>query len=185
MIEKVKFEGEHANTVLAKNLFLYDKKKKDNLWLVCADVNNNFDMKDLNKYLPVKNGDLRGADLETLEKVLGCRKGLVNYFSIINDTQKAVKVIMDKRLIDAERVSFHPMDNTASTSISQAAVTKIKELAGRDDTNYEVLDFTTITSADGPAKPQSKEPKPQKQKAEQGKKLTAEEKKQKKELEKA
>jgi len=136
MIDTVKFDGEHANTTLAKNLFLWDKKKKENMWLICADVNNNFDMKDLNKYLPVKNGDLRGADAEALEKYLGCRQGLVNYFSVVNDTEKKVNIIIDKRLMDAEFVSFHPMDNTASTSVKSEAITKIKELTGRDDTNF-------------------------------------------------
>lgn len=65
------------------------------MWLVCAAVDNSFDLKDLNKHLPVKNGDLRGADLEVLEKYLGCRKGTVNFFSILNDKEKNVKVIFD------------------------------------------------------------------------------------------
>lgn len=37
MLETVKFEGEFASTKFAKNLFLYDKKKKERMWLViCA-----------------------------------------------------------------------------------------------------------------------------------------------------
>lgn len=147
MVEKVKFDGEQANTLLAKQLFLWDKKKKENMWLVCAAHDNEFDMKDLNKYLPVGSGNLRGADPEPLEQFLGCKKGLVNFFSIINDTDKKVKVIIDKRLVDAEWVSFHPMDNTASTAIQSASVLKIKDIAGRDDTNFEVLDFATIGGA--------------------------------------
>ena len=95
MIETVKFDGEHANTVLAKQLFLHDKKKKESMWLICAAVDNDFDLKDLNKYLPCGSGNLRGADPESLEKYLGCRKGTVNYYSMINDTTKAVKIIMD------------------------------------------------------------------------------------------
>jgi hypothetical protein len=38
MIEVVKFDGEHASTKLAKQLFLHDKKKKESVWLVCAAV---------------------------------------------------------------------------------------------------------------------------------------------------
>jgi hypothetical protein len=34
----IKFDGEHAGACLAKQLFLHDKKKKENMWLVCADV---------------------------------------------------------------------------------------------------------------------------------------------------
>jgi hypothetical protein len=29
MLEKVKFDGEHAQAMFAKNLFLHDKKKKE------------------------------------------------------------------------------------------------------------------------------------------------------------
>lgn len=58
------------------------------MWLVCAAVDNDFDLKDLNKYLPCSSGNLRGADPESLEKILGCRKGIVNYYSMINDTAK-------------------------------------------------------------------------------------------------
>lgn len=156
MVEKVKFDGEHANTLLAKQLFLWDKKKKENMWLICAAHDNDFDMKDLNKYLPVGNGNLRGCDPEPLEQFLGCKKGMVNFFSMINDADKKVKVIIDKRLLEAEWASFHPMDNTASTAINREGILKIKELSGRDDSNFEVLDFSTIASAPGAgnAKPQ-------------------------------
>jgi len=95
MLEVVKFDGDQVNTVLAKQLFLHDKKKKENMWLVCAGVHTVVDMKALNKYLPVGSGNLRGADLESLENFLGCRKGVVNYFAIVNDIEKKVKVIMD------------------------------------------------------------------------------------------
>ena len=36
MLEKVKFEGAFANTFFAKNLFLQNKKKKEQMWLVVA-----------------------------------------------------------------------------------------------------------------------------------------------------
>lgn len=69
----VKFEGEWEKTVLAKQLFLYDRKKKENMWLVCADVDADIDLKALNKYLPCTSGSLRAADHESLEKYLGSK----------------------------------------------------------------------------------------------------------------
>jgi len=36
MLEHVKFEGEYVKTKFAKNLFFYDKKKKERMWLVIA-----------------------------------------------------------------------------------------------------------------------------------------------------
>ena len=158
-MEKVKFDGEHANNVPAKQLFLWDKKKKENIWLVSAAGDTEFDMKEFNKYLKVGSGNLRGADESVLDSLLGCKKGMVNFFALINDKERKVKFILDKKLFDAEWASFHPMDNTASTCINKEGILKIKELLGRDDTNFEVLDFSTIGGA-----PASGEPKPKKEK---------------------
>jgi len=138
-------------------------------------------MKALNKYLPCSSGALRAASEEKLWDLLGCKKGLVNYFAIVNDKEKKVKVILDKRLMDSEFSSFHPMDNTASTAVTKDGMLKIKDLVGRDETNFEVVDFTSLASAEGP-KPAGGAPKDKKQVA-QGKKLSVEEKKKKKELE--
>lgn len=146
MIETVKFDGEHANTVLAKQLFLWDKKKKENMWLISAAVDTEVDMKALTKKLGVGSGNLRGADAEPLESILGCRKGVCNYFSMVNDVEKKVKIIIDQKLLDAEWVSFHPMDNTGSTAINKDGIHKLKELVGRDDSNWEAFDFSTIAS---------------------------------------
>jgi len=97
---------------------------------------------------------------------------MVNLFSIINDKEKKVTVLMDKTLYEAEWASFHPMDNTASTAINKAGIDKLKELTGRDDQSFQIVDFSTITSGDGAQKPAKDKPKPQ-----QNRKLTAEEKK--------
>ena len=87
MIEHVTplFVGDYKNTVLAKQLFLYDRKKKENMYLVCAQVDTEVNLKALNKYLPVGSGNLTWAKGDALEKYLGCSQGNVNYFSIVND----------------------------------------------------------------------------------------------------
>jgi len=121
------------------------------MWLVCAAVDTVVDMKALNKYLPCGSGNLRGADADSLENILGCRKGVVNYFSIVNDTEKKVKVIMDQRLLDAEFTSFHPMDNTGSTAINKEGILKIKELTGRDESTFEIMDFAKMAAEAGGA----------------------------------
>lgn len=184
MKQVVKFDGEFAETVLAKQLFLHDKKKKENMWLVCAGVDTTVDMKALSKHLKVGSGNLRAADLESLEKYLGCRKGLVNYFATINDTGKNVKVLMDTVLMNAPFTSFHPMDNTGSTAINKDGILKIKELGGRDDKSFEIIDFGAM-AGDAPANPAGVAAAPAKPKVEQGKKMTKEEKKANKEKEKS
>lgn len=87
MLEGVKFEGEASTTKFAKNLFLYDKKKKERMWLVIAVHDTAIDMKQLTKDLKVGSGNLRGANLDRMEEVLGAKKGAVCLFSILNDTE--------------------------------------------------------------------------------------------------
>jgi len=66
--------------------------------------------------------------------------------------------------MDAEFASYHPMDNSASTAITKEGMVKLKELTGRDDSNWEVLDFSTIAPAAGgqAAAPKDKAPKEKK-----------------------
>lgn len=141
---------------------------------MCADLNTTIDTKALAKHLKASN--LRAADEESLKNLLNGEKGKVNYFSIINDKEKKVKLILDKVLFDAEWASFHPMDNTASTCINQAGILKIKEMCGRDDTNWQVLDFAELNSNQEAKKDQQKP----KGGAGNQQKLTDEQKKQKK-----
>ena len=47
MLEGVKFTGAFEKTKFAKNLFLYDKKKKERMWLVITAHDTQIDMKDL------------------------------------------------------------------------------------------------------------------------------------------
>jgi hypothetical protein len=49
--------------------------------------------------------------------------------------------------MDAEWASFHPMDNSGSTCINKEGILKIKEVGGRDDTNWEIMDFSAVAPA--------------------------------------
>jgi Ala-tRNA(Pro) deacylase len=60
----------------------------------------------------------------------------------MNDTAKKVHLIVDKKLMDeCELVAFHPMQNDATTAISNADMKKIIHLSNHEP---EVLDFSTI-----------------------------------------
>lgn len=108
---------------------------------------------------------------------------MCNYFAMINDTGKAVKILLDQKLLDADAASFHPMDNTGSTAIRKDGILKLKELSGRDDTQFEIIDFAKLAGGaggdEGGKQKPAKQPKEKKEgpKVEQGKKLTKEEKK--------
>lgn len=137
MVEKVKFEKE---TVLAKNLFLKDKKKKS-LYLVVAQHDTDIDLKLLAEHLGTGKSNLRGADEQTMLEVLGCRPGSVNLFSILNDTEEQVSLILDSKIASAERVSVHPMDNTATVGIDKAFMENIVESSAHTP---DVVDFADL-----------------------------------------
>ena len=96
MVEKVKFQGEHDGKVLfAKNLFLANKKKKEQMYLVVAAHDTAIDMKALTTHLKSGSGNLRAGDAEVMESILGVKKGAVNLFSLINDTGLKISLIID------------------------------------------------------------------------------------------
>jgi len=164
MLETVKFEGEFANTKFAKNLFLYDKKKKERMWLVICAHDCVFAMKSLEKKLGVGSGNLRGADASVLEETLGVKGGSVNLFSIINDKDKKVGLIVDHTLLNNfEYVGFHPMQNDFTTAIKKEDVKKIIELSGHEAMD---LDFTTLEggASEGQTAPVAKPAKTESQK---------------------
>ena len=87
-------------------------------------------------------------------ELLGAKKGGVSLFSIVNDVDNAVTLVVDQRLWnDFDYVGFHPMVNTATVAISREDMQKVVELSGHEPT---IMDFggasTGATAA--PAKPQ-------------------------------
>ena len=146
MMAVVKFNGAQENALVAKNLFLSDKKKKDNIFLVCAAHDTEIDMKALTKALGVGSGNLRAGSLEKMEEKLGAKKGAVNLFAILNDKPNAVTLVLDKRMTEADWVAYHPMDNTATTAISKADQMKVLQLAGHEP---KILDFASMAPAGG------------------------------------
>ncbi|MFC1674125.1 prolyl-tRNA synthetase associated domain-containing protein, partial [Pseudomonadota bacterium] len=104
-------DGAHA-----KNLFLKDKKKR--LWLVVAEESHPIDLKSLRHTIGSANLSFGRAQL--LEHVLAVQPGSVTPFAVINDAEALVTVVLDQSLADADQVSFHPLTNTQSTTVSGA-----------------------------------------------------------------
>ena len=153
-LKAIEFTGAFEGAKFAKNLFLHDKKKKNRLWLVVAAHDTAVDMKQLTKSLGVGSGNLRQGDAEKLEGILGVQGGSVNLFSIVNDVDNAVTLVVDQRLWnDFDYVGFHPMVNTATVAISREDMQKVVELSGHEPTIMDFGGASTGTTA-APAKPQ-------------------------------
>jgi Ala-tRNA(Pro) deacylase len=111
-----------------KNLFLKDDKGK--LWLISAEQSTQINLKALPKY--IGSGRLSFGSEDRLYDALGVRPGSVTALSLINDPDQRVQFILDKHLADAEFVNFHPLVNTATTTLSQADFRKFITHLGRD-----------------------------------------------------
>lgn len=99
---------------LTKNLFLKDAK--DRLWLISAEQTTQIDLKATPAI--IGSGKLSFGKPELLEETLGVTPGSVTALALINDEQRRVSFVLDKALADAEAVNFHPLQNTATTTLS-------------------------------------------------------------------
>ncbi len=116
-----------------KNLFFRNHKGNKH-YLVIIECHKNLPIHDLEKML--RQGKLSFASEERMERCLGTTPGSVSLFGLINDPNRAVKLFLDSDLQTAERLSFHPNDNTASLTISQSDFRRFLSLWGGE---YEWL----------------------------------------------
>jgi Ala-tRNA(Pro) deacylase len=86
----------------------------------------------------LKQGKLSFASEQRMEKYLGLKPGSVSPFGLINDTNKEVKLFLDKNLQDAQLLSFHPNDNTASLVVKNSDFINFLSHWGGE---YEFLDL--------------------------------------------
>ena len=96
-----------------KNLFLKDKKGK--LWLVIALGETKVDLKWLPKR--INSARLSFGNPELMKEVLGVTPGSVTPFSLINDTDNHVTVILDKAMLEYDFLNYHPLINDKTTII--------------------------------------------------------------------
>lgn len=109
-----------------RNLFLRDKKK--NMFLVVAANETMLDMKKLAPLLEA--GRLSFGSPDRLWTHLGVTPGSVCPYAIINDTAGDVKIILDKTMMAAEIVNYHPMVNTMTIGVKPDDLVKFIESTG-------------------------------------------------------
>ena len=98
-----------------KNLFLKDKK--DQIFLIVAEEDAEIDMKTLHKR--IDSARLSFGKPELLVELLGVVPGSVTPFAVINDHDRRVSVVVDEALLLHARLNFHPLENTATSTIAR------------------------------------------------------------------
>ena len=100
-----------------KNLFLRNQKGNRH-YLVVLTATKKADLKAVADQ--IGDGKLSFASAERLMTHLGLTPGSVSPFGLINDRAHAVRVVLDRDLKSAARLSFHPNINTVTFTVAAA-----------------------------------------------------------------
>ncbi len=109
-----------------KNLFLKDKKGQ--LWLLVALEDASVDMKQLRR--TIGSGHLSFGNAKLLTEVLGVDVGAVTPFAVINDTEGRVNVLLQRAMVKNTLLNYHPLVNTATTTIRSQDLLKFINACG-------------------------------------------------------
>ena len=122
-------EGGHI-----KNLFL--RNKKGAMWLVTCLEDRDIDLKALGERLGA--GRLSFGSAERLMRYLGVLPGAVTPLAAINDRGGAVKVVVDKAVLEQAPVHAHPLVNDMTTAMAPEDLLRFLEACGHSP---EILDL--------------------------------------------
>ncbi|MGL5330016.1 MAG: prolyl-tRNA synthetase associated domain-containing protein [Peptostreptococcaceae bacterium] len=98
-----------------KNLFLKNSNKSKN-YLLVAKHNKAVDLKSVKAQ--IESSRLSFDTPEKLYELLKVTPGSVNPFSVINDSENVVELLIDSDLLDGQNLNFHPAINTETFNIS-------------------------------------------------------------------
>src|SRR5580765_2399628 len=118
---------EGIDAVHCKNLFLRNQKGTRH-YLVILPVSKRADLRAVADQ--IGDGKLSFASPERLLTHLGVTPGSVSPFGLIHDKAHAVRVVLDRDLKAAQRVSFHPNINTRTLVLARADFDKFLAACG-------------------------------------------------------
>lgn len=127
--DEIKFDG-----VACKNLFLRNKNKSK-YYLILMPINKKVEIKSIEKLLDETKMSF-GSE-EVLAEKLNITRGSVSMLNIIGVEKTDVTFIIDKCILDNNKVGFHPNVNTATIIFSTKDIEKIL--------NHYNVDYRFIT----------------------------------------
>jgi len=123
------------DAVHCKNLFFRNHKGNKH-YMVVFEHSKKLAIKDLEQKL--KQGKLSFASEKRMIKYLKTVGGSISPFGLINDAENHTFLFLDKTLLDAEYISFHPNDNTMTIVVSISDFMKYMDWVGN---KYEFLEL--------------------------------------------
>lgn len=133
--ESAKVDGQ-INAHHTRNMFLRTKKK-DN-YLVTLSHDTPLDLKKLETVIEAKRFSFGSPD--RLMEVLGVYSGSVTPLSAMNATPENLTVILEDKMMQADKVAYHPLINTMTIVIKPSDLLKFLNHYGHEP---QIIDMTT------------------------------------------
>ena len=148
-VRYVRVDHEHADTIAAceevesvlgcricKNLFLTNRQQTD-FYLLVMPGEKPFKTKLLSRQIGTARLSFAGA--EDMERLLGVTPGSVSVLGLMNDTEKRVRLLIDRDVLHEENFGCHPCRNTTSLRFATAELTeKLLPALGHEPTLVEL-----------------------------------------------
>lgn len=125
--------------MIVKNYFLSTRRTaQPYLCLVRPDAH--FNASDISKQ--AGSSRLSFGSAEMMQQYLHVYPGAVSPLGLIFDEAQKVRLLVDKKLLDADRLAFHPCDNTATVAMRGCDFfEKFLTAIGREYVTVEIHDF--------------------------------------------
>jgi Ala-tRNA(Pro) deacylase len=126
-VEEAKRHWTGIDATHCKNLFLRNQKGNRHYLVVLAH-SKKADLKAVAEQ--IGDGKLSFGSAERLMTHLGLTPGSVSPFGLINDREHGVRVILDRDLTQATRLSFHPNINTVTYTVAASDFARFLDACG-------------------------------------------------------
>ncbi len=104
---------------ICKNLFLCNRQKTC-FYLLMMPADKPFKTKELSAQ--INSARLSFAGAEDMERYLDILPGSVSVLGLMNDKDRAITLLLDRDLCDAEYIGCHPCVSTSSLKIKRADI---------------------------------------------------------------
>ncbi len=113
----------------SKNLFVKDKKSR--VFIITVREEAKIDLKRVHEVIGA-SGRVSFCSGEQLEALWGVKPGSVTPFGAINDSDGVVQVVLEAALMAMDPLNFHPLENTATTTIRAADLVTFLRATGHE-----------------------------------------------------
>jgi len=139
-VAESKYKRGHIEGAHTKNLFL--KNKKNNFFLFSCLESTLIDLKILKKNLNL--GNISFAKNEHLKNMLGVNPGAVTPFGLLNDIQNEIKFYLDQKIIQYNKVNFHPLINTSTITLQTQGFLSFMKLNNKFVNIFNFDNYTLV-----------------------------------------